>query len=335
MLYNNFIFLIPWGGVDRFNRIFMFHEILRNVRHPVPGKVIREKIECSRATFERIKEEMRDFLGAPIEYDRELNGYYYARTGDHPYELPGLWFNASELYALLACQELLSNVQPGLLDCHIAPLQNRIDDILKSERLAPGDVGKRIRILKMAHREMSNNLFQVVADALLQGNRLRIVYHGRERDEKTDREISPQRLAYYRDNWYLDALCHLRNELRSFSIDRVQAAVPLKKKAKPVGERELDEYFAESYGIFAGKPKHVAVLRFKKKIVPWVAGEQWHPGQKSRYVDEEYELEVPFSDPRELVMDILRYSSDVEVISPGSLRREIIRRLDAARRVYE
>jgi len=321
--------------MDRFNRIFELHKILGNARYPVPGKVIQEKLECSRATFERIKEEMRDFLGAPIEYDRKLNGYYYGKTGEHSYELPGLWFNASELYALLACQKLLSNVQPGLLDSHIAPMQKRIDEILESERLSCGEVGKRIRILKMTYRNTADEMLRSVADATVQRKRLHIVYHGRERDQRTKREISPQRLAYYRDNWYLDALCHLRNELRSFSVDRIQTAVSSRKKAMEVSEKKLNAHFAESYGIFAGKPRQVAVLRFKKEIAPWVASEKWHPRQKSRHVDGEYELEIPFSDPRELLMDILRYSPSVEVLAPEDLKKAVIRRLDRARQLYE
>jgi predicted DNA-binding transcriptional regulator YafY len=37
----------------------------------------------------------------------------------------------------------------------------------------------------------------------------------------TEREVSPQRLVHYRDNWYLDAWCHLREDVRSFSIDAI------------------------------------------------------------------------------------------------------------------
>ena len=320
--------------MDRFNRIFKVHQILSNSRYPVSGKKIEEKLECSRATFSRIKEEMRDFFGAPIEYDPKLNGYYYAKTGEHPYELPGLWFNPSEIYALLACQELLSNVQPGFLDKHIAPLHKRINEILKSEHLASGGLGSRIRILKMAARSSAGDFFAVVADATIQRKRISIVYHGRERDAETTRELSPQRLAYYRDNWYLDALCHLREELRSFSIDRIKKATVLKKKAKNVSERKLDQYFSESYGIFAGEPKHKAVLRFSKNVSKWVANENWHPKQKGRFIDGKYELEIPFSDSRELVMDILRYGADVTVVGPKALKNFVSNQLRGALNQY-
>lgn len=109
--------------MDRLRRIYKLHQIITSHRYPVPHRVLQEKLECSRATVNRIIQEMRDFLGAPLEYDRERNGYHYAGTGAHPYELPGLWFNASELYALLDAKSMIkawgryySNARP-----HSAP----------------------------------------------------------------------------------------------------------------------------------------------------------------------------------------------------------------------
>jgi hypothetical protein len=41
-------------------------------------------------------------------------------------QLPGLWFNASEIHALLAMEHLIENMQPGLLASHVAPLRARV-----------------------------------------------------------------------------------------------------------------------------------------------------------------------------------------------------------------
>ncbi|MGK7344845.1 MAG: helix-turn-helix transcriptional regulator [Candidatus Nitrospinota bacterium M3_3B_026] len=321
--------------MDRFDRIYALHNILGASRYPVSRKNIQERLECSRATFTRLVEDMRDFLGAPIEYDRRLNGYHYAETDEGPYELPGLWFNASELHALLTCQELLSSVQPGLLDGHIAPLKKRIGQIMRSTGLDHGGVGGRIRILRIGGRAPDERIFKTAADATIQRRRLLIEYRGRERDETTEREISPQRLAYYRDNWYLDAWCHMRRALRSFSVDRIRKAGATSRKAKEISGKKLDSYFAGSYGIFAGKPKHRAVLRFSRNVAPWVSREVWFPGQEGRLDGGEYELKIPYADPRELILDILRYGPDVEVIAPASLRRAVRERLRAAARQHE
>ena len=321
--------------MDRFDRIYAFHNILSHSRYPVSRRKIQEEIECSRATFTRIVEDMRDFLGAPIEYDRKLNGYFYAEEGEHTYELPGLWFNPSEIHALLACQELLEHVQPGLLDFHIKPLKERIRKILDAEGMPHENLSTRIRILNMAARSPVPEMFTKIADATLNRKRIGITYHGRSRSEKTSREISPQRFTHYRDNWYLDAWCHMQNALRTFSIDRIESISLPDKNAKEISAKKLDSYFGESYGIFAGKADKWAVLRFSALVSPWVSKEEWHPEQKGKMINGCYELTFPYNDHRELILDIMHYGPDVNAISPKALRNAVKKRLERSLRQYD
>lgn len=320
--------------MDLVDRVYRLHRIMRQSRYSVPRARLLERLECSRATFTRLIREMKDGFGAPIEYVRSANGYRYSEVADHPFELPGLWFNASELHALLACQQLLTNAQPGLLDEYLDPLRVRIEELLTSKYPKRPEIGKRIRILSMAARRVTGRHFVTVAGALLNRERLHIHYHGRARDEVSEREISPQRLTHYRDNWYLDAWDHGKKALRSFSVDRLLVARVIDKPARDIPDSRLDTHFAASYGIFAGRPKHKAVLRFTPERARWVAEEVWHPRQKGYRDGKNYVLQIPYSDPRELIMDILKYGPDVEVIAPASLRREVAERLREAARRY-
>ena len=88
----------------------------------------------SLATFKRDLEYMRDRLNAPIEWDRDAGGYRFVQPDPNSpaYSLPGLWFNAGEVHALLTMQQLLSNLEPGLLAGHIQPLQTRLKALLGS-----------------------------------------------------------------------------------------------------------------------------------------------------------------------------------------------------------
>ena len=326
--------------MDRLQRIYKLHQVIAAHRLPVPHSVLQEKLECSRATVNRIIEEMRQYFNAPIEYDRSRNGYHYALIDGETFELPGLWFSETELYALLTTQQLLAHVQPGLLDTQLKPVKERIEQILAARHLGdakhvsghPSEgISKRVRILRMTGRNVVLECFQAVAGALLQRNRLNINYHGRGNNETSVREISPQRLIHYRDNWYLDAYCHTRNALRSFAVERITAAKALPQRCREVPEKQLDSHYTSSYGIFAGKAKYLAVLRFTPERARWVADEHWHPQQQSRTLEDgSYELRVPYSDSRELVMDILKHSGEVEVISPESLRDAVAERLRKA-----
>jgi predicted DNA-binding transcriptional regulator YafY len=82
-------------------------------------------------------------------------------------------------------------------------------------------------------------------------------------------------------------------------------------------------------------PSRVAVLRFSARRARWVAKERWHRDQEGRALpDGRYELRVPYSNTPELLMDILKYGPDLEVIAPQELRAEVIARLTSALASY-
>jgi len=289
-----------------------------------------ERLELPRSTLTRLIADLRDKLGAPLVFDKEHGGYRYD-TADGRHHLPGLWFSSEELAALVTLNRLLQTLQPGLLDEHLNPLRARVEQILATEHLGGGEAQQRIRILSMAARARDMKYFQTVAGAVLQRKRLSIHYYNRERDELTQREVSPQRLAHYRDNWYLDAWCHKQKGLRIFAVECIRHADALDKPARNIPEAELDKELAASYGIFAGESTATAILRFTQKRARWVADEIWHPHQQSCWLDDgRYELAIPYSDPRELIMDLLKYGADVEVVGPSALRKEIAACLQAA-----
>ena len=201
-------------------------------------------------------------------------------------------------------------------------------------RLGLSEASQRIRVLPMSARSAGEH-FRTLASATLQRRRLRIVYKSRSRDETSEREVSPQHLVHYRDNWYLDAWCHQRRGLRIFSVDRVHSAAELQTRTDDVPEAALAEHFASSYGIFAGKANKIAVLRFTAERARWVADERWHPEQSGQFLTNgSYELRIPYRDERELVMDILRHGPEVEVLAPAPLRDAVISRLRSALKRY-
>ena len=320
--------------MDRFDRIYDLHKILGASRYPVSRQRLEEELECSRATVKRIIEAMRLYLNAPIRYDRKLNGYYYDRREAGMYELPGVWFNASELHALLTVQQLLADVQAGLFEKQLAPLQEKIGQLLEVQHAGSNELGRRVRILHVAARP-AGKAFQPVAGATARRRRLELRYYNRGSDEEREREVSPQRLVFYRDNWYLDAWCHLREALRTFALDAVRSVRVLETRALEVPQAQLDQHYSSAYGIFSGKADYVALLRFSATRARWVSLEQWHPDQEGRWsADGCYELSVPYHDPRELVMDILRHGAEVEVIGPPALREAVVFQLREAIRLY-
>jgi len=324
--------------MDRTERFYKI-DLLINERPGISFDELMDRLEVSRATLKRDLAYLRERLNAPIVHDRMLGGYRFdraSRTVGDQYELPGLWFSAEEILALLTMQHLLSNLDSGgLLGPHIKPLLSRLSALLGSAENPAEEVQKRIKILTVGAREFHLDHFQAVGSALLRRKRLTIDYYARGKDETTRREVSPQRLVHYRDNWYLDAWCHLRNDLRAFSVDAIRRAEILEKSAKDVSETQLNELLGSGYGIFSGQKVRWAVLRFSAERARWVANERWHPEQRGKLLDDgRYELQVPYSLDHELVMDILKHGHNCAVISPPELKRRIKEEIAALAAIY-
>ncbi len=278
---------------------------------------------------------LRDELGHPIQWNREAQCYQWCatdRTDDAPKELAGLWFKPSEILALMTLQTLLREIQPGdLMQRHLQPLDQRLKKILSQSGLdstAERQLSERIRIIGLGQRQVPPQSFETVGLALSQRRRLALQYQARGTGEHSFRTVSPQRLVYYRSNWLLDAWCHKRNELRSFSLDAIHHPMVLNERATDLETEELNQTLGNGYGIFSGQHVQWASLRFTPDRARWVAAEQWHPDQIGEWDTKgHWVLQIPYSDDRELVMDILRHTPEVEVLAPAALRAAVVEKL--------
>jgi predicted DNA-binding transcriptional regulator YafY len=324
--------------MNRLERFYKIDQVLQD-RKIVSRDTFLSILEVSLATFKRDLEYMRDRFNAPVVYDNDLRGYRYESTTNskNKFSLPGLWFSEQEIFALITMQQLLENLDQGsIIGPHIQPFLSRLDAVIGEGESSSKEIRKRIKLVDMGRRVQGSHFFSEVGVALFKRQRIEIQYYARASNEITLREISPQRLIHYRDNWYLDAWCHLRDGLRGFSLDGIRAINPVNKKAIDVSIKSLDQYLAVSYGIFAGESKHTAKLKFTPERARWVAAELWHPDQRGSF-DESgaYILEFPYSDDRELLLDIAKHGAAVKVLSPKALRDKVHREHEAASRQYE
>lgn len=297
-------------------------------RRVISADDLQCELGVSRATLTRYIRDLRDTFGVPVVVDRDRGGYRLENDGHTfglQFELPGLWFTAEEIHALLTMQYVLSKLDTsGLLGPHIGPLLARLRRILGTADDSAAEIARRIRIQTVGARSFKLEHFQSVASATLRRRRLVIQYHARGADSLSRREVSPQRLIHYRDNWYLDAWCHLRSELRSFAVDAIVRVELLDTRARDIPDDDLDRVLGSGYGIFSGADVQWAELRFSAERSRWVSQEKWHADQQGRSLpDGSYELRLPYSQEPELIMDILRHGRHCEVIDPPALREAV------------
>ncbi|MDQ6969173.1 MAG: WYL domain-containing transcriptional regulator [Mariprofundus sp.] len=318
--------------MDKLERAQRLHKTL-NLRHTPFAMTDMQAMfdDCSESTVKRTLQDLRN-LGAPI-YCTDGLGYSYDKH--IAFELPGVWFSPEELHALLTIEQLTANLSGGLFDESIKLIQQKATSLLGKHMPAPSEI-RRIRMLATGSRSKILPMFAVLTSAVLQRQRLHLLYHGRQRGEQSERTVSPQRLVFYKGNWFLDCWCHKAKALRSFAVEKIEQAGLLDESCKEIPDEQLNEKLMTSFGIFSGKATATAVLHFTEKAARWVADEEWFPGECGCWLENgDFELRIPYHNPTELIMEICRYGADVEVIEPTELRQQVAQKLQAAADQYK
>lgn len=314
-------------------RLYRYQELLRS-GHPVSKERLMSETEVSLATFKRDIAKLRDQLNFPIEFDRESQGYVLRR--DQPLtELPGFWFSPDEIMGLATIQSLLLQLAPSLMAGQLNTVRERLNKLLEKNGINPSELASRIQLMPLANRQPDGKVFGALTVATLERKRLTINHHNRQRDEIAIRQVSPIDIEYYRDNWYLTAWCHTRNDLRRFAIDAITKAVVSDNPAQEISSEERDQRLRRGYGIFSGTTVTWARIRFSAERSKWIENETWHLQQKVSKDDSgRVIMEIPYSDARELISDILRHGAEAEVIKPKALRDAVAKALKDALKQY-
>lgn len=323
--------------MNQLDLLYQLERLLRS-RKAMGRDALMQKLEISRATLKRYLEILRNRLNVPVKYDKFSNTYSIDQPQDADHEkerrqeLPGVWFSQQEIVALLTMSRLIAEIDnTGTLQHHLQPILQRLTSMLGSTCMHAQELQRRVRIFGVARREVPSKYFELVGLALTRRCQLHVVYFTRSRSQESARTLSPQRLIHHRHTWFLDAWCHSSNALKRFSLDAIREAQILKNAAKNIPLDEVEQTLDTGYGIYHGKKLQWATLIFTPRSAVWVASEQWHPDQKTRWLaDGSFELKTPYTHDDELLMDIQRHGADVRIKSPAGLRSKLVASLEQA-----
>ena len=336
--------------MDRTERFYRI-ELLIKRQSGVSFEQLLSELEVSPATLKRDLQYLRDRMDAPIVYARDENVYRFAHDATvaanggtaaqagagRAHELPGVWFSEKELHALLTMHQLIAGLDDGgVLGRHLQPLLDKLHGMLGASGEEAQSLMRRVRIVNPAKRAVASRWFEESVSAVLSRRRLTIGYYTRSKRSESERVLSPQRLLHYRNTWYLDAWCHASEGLRRFALDAVRSAKVLDEPARELPMSDVEKALDQGYGIFGGAQLRWATLHFSAEAAQWVAQEEWHPQQQARpQADGSLRMRIPYSDPTELVMDVLRHGPNVRVLAPPELVEEVRTQLEQTLRGYD
>jgi predicted DNA-binding transcriptional regulator YafY len=332
--------------VDRTERFYRIERLLRE-RESISLADLMARLDVSRPTVIRDIAYLRDRMGVPIVFDRARNGYRLADRRESPrHRLPGLWFNADEIRALRVASRLLGQLEPGLLQSQLEPLEPRLRELLGEAGNALADelLLDRVCVLAPGRRHLPEGAFRTVASALLQGRRLSLGYREPGLGRMLGRQVSVQRLVHCQDNWFLDAWCHGEECARSIPLHALASLSLLETAAVLLPLDEVARCFDEAYGgapaaVDEALDKPAAMRRvrlvFSPEVAAVIARGNWHPEQRMRLLDDgQLRLDLPCEDPAQWLSLALQYGRHCEVLEPPALRMLVADELMAIARRY-
>jgi predicted DNA-binding transcriptional regulator YafY len=184
------------------------------------GREISDRLEIDPRTVRRYVEALQR-LGIPVEGQRGVGGGYRIRPG---YRLPPLMLTDDEAVAVALGVQAAGRLglagSPGAVD----------GALVKIHRVLPDGLRRRVEALEAtldftsrARRSapVRGDTVLLLADVIRRRRRVRGTYRAFSGDE-TRRELSPHGLVVHSGRWYLAAYDHLRDDLRTFRVDRMR-----------------------------------------------------------------------------------------------------------------
>lgn len=306
----------------------------------VPFDEITSVLQVSAPTVKRDLRYMREQLGAPIRYSKQRGGYFYDVSDKEPRQLVGRprknprpqpqrlarkqWYTSEELYVLASTVSLLGQLsedKQSAIFQELEPLRARVSSLLCLGEIEPKELLRRVKIVSPRVPYEEPPAFETIGAALSIRRRVLINYYSASRGEHSSRTISPMRLVHYKNRWYVDAYCHQSEGLRTFLIENIESAEVLEESAIRYSLEKVKQELDAGYGIFHGAQLQEAHIHLPANRVAYVLREAWHSDQKVvANEDGSAELYVPYSNPTEIVGEILRWGAGVEVKAPEALK---------------
>lgn len=276
-------------------------------KEPVSVHSLMNDMEISERTAYRYIQTLMT-AGFPISYDRKKQSYAF----DNNYSLGKPNLTLEETLALSLSKNFLKSFGETM--------EKSIDTIQEKLSVKKTTIPKHIVLgLESIPPSVSSHL-EAIHRAISEYKRLKIAYRALYSDEETTRTVDPYYLFFQEGFWHLRGYCHLREDFRTFVLDRIISLRSLDEHflPKPVSP---EEELAGSFGTFVDGEEVEVILRFDPPIKPHILRKKWHQSQKTTEL-KNGQLEVRFrvNGIKGIKGWIYRWIPHVQIIAPEELR---------------
>ncbi|MEW6184793.1 MAG: YafY family protein [Thermodesulfobacteriota bacterium] len=256
--------------------------------------------------------------GFPVFFDTEKGGYGFMEG----YSMKKPDLSPEEALALGISRKMMAGMGSGWE----ASMKKIEDKLLVKKTDLPRHIVLSGRTLAPEVSVFLNRIHQAIS----RFQRIKMSYRALHSDEKSKRKVDPYYLFFEDDFWYFRGFCHLRQEVRTFALDRIGEMNLLEEYFLPRGAAPEEELAGAFGTVVNGVPAEV-VLRFDPECRPYLQRKRWHASQRERLLkDGRLELRFTVNGLEGITPWIHRWLPRVEVVGPKKLREQIREELKRA-----
>lgn len=285
--------------IDRLrSRPCSFNDLQEHVMRKLENDDIDTTFEYAIRTFERDKKDITTLFGIDIHYNRK----------DKTYAIDEEEIEDQSVTRMIDAFSIHHALQEG-------------------NKLSPSVFLEKRKSLGTEH-------IHGIIHAIQNGYLLQFTYQKHWEDFSTEREVKPIAIKESQQRWYLVALDKKNETVKTFGLDRISKLKIMDTKFKPIAYN-VEKEFKHAFGVETYEAAEKVILEFSKQQGNYIKTFPLHESQ--RIVEETKDsviLEIFIHTTNDIKMELLKYGSDVKVLSPISLQNEIKNRISEMSKLY-
>lgn len=310
-------------------------KLIERRKHGISVADIGNELEVPLRTVYRDLEALHE-SGFPLYTERDGKNSLWKLIDSFKKDFP-VPLTVTELMSLHMSRDLLRVFEGTIFHESIESLFSKVKAALNPETVRfIENISGRLKISFSPTRNLSGfkDIIKSVSEATASRKRVELLYKAVSTGRQTRRKVDPYQVWAMNGGFYLIGLCHVRNAIRTFAMDRIKSLTVLDESFQQPNDFKLEDYLQTAFHVMRGEPQ-----RIKVRISPGaahVARERiWHPSQELRELTDggiEISLDIPIN--YEIISWILGFGAAAEVMEPPSLRKRILGDLQKAASRY-
>ena len=304
------------------DRLAWFDKQLQAKKFPSHATLCKE-FEISPNTAYRDLDYLKYILKAPLQYNYEKNGYYY----DSPFELKEIRLTEGELSALPVLAQLRKSYTGSDIERMLGQAQEALTDSLSEYVVLDNASLEQVLSVEIdPFPQIDLSVFQELMLAIRNRESVVLKYFSGQKAVVVDKPSDPYYLLNFKDNWYLVAYCHEKQDFRDFLCSRILAVEHTNTTFLPDPDFSLEQHKRESQLFAADAPPVEIVAEFDKYAAHWIRLKKVHPSQKVlERSDGSLEVSFQVSSMENIMRWILSFGEHARILAPLELQERVRR----------